>query len=173
MAKRCAGNGNPSLIVKKLITIGNPTTKPRSQHMTYGIVNESIAVGKYLKQKQDSGQTVTAAECGLFIHPDHGELAATPDRVVIEDSVQGLVEVKCLSASRQMNPMESVVAKQKDGSFPLKLKDSKPILKDNHSYFYQIQMQMGVVGVSWCDLAVFTNNDCDVLIIRAPSNRVF
>ena len=57
MAKRCSGNGNPLLIVKKLITIGNPTTKPRSQHMTYGIVNESIAVGKYLKQEQDSGQT--------------------------------------------------------------------------------------------------------------------
>ncbi|XP_038063149.1 uncharacterized protein LOC119733854 [Patiria miniata] len=173
IAKRCSGKGDPAAIVKKIITVGSPTSKPKSHHMEYGIINEGEAVSKYMKQKQDSGLNMTVMECGLFVHPLHGELAATPDRVVTENCVQGLVEVKCLSASREMTPKEAILAKQTDSNFCLQLKEAKPTLKEHHAYFYQVQMQMAVVGVAWCDFVIFTNANCDVLIVRVAFNEAF
>ena len=46
-------------------------------------------------------------------------------------------------------------------------------MKESHSYYYQVQMQMGVTGSKRCDLVLFTSATEDVLIIRANFDENF
>ena len=46
--------------------------------MEYGIEHESTAVMKY---EASSATTARLRECGLFVDFEHGQLAASPDRI--------------------------------------------------------------------------------------------
>ena len=46
-------------------------------------------------------------------------------------------------------------------------------MKESYSYYYQMQMQMGVTGRKWCDLVLFTSATEDVLIIRVNFDENF
>ncbi len=44
--------------------------------------------------------------------------------------------------------------------------DGKIELKKNHNYFFQVQMQMAVTGLEWCDFFVWLENDSHLETIR-------
>ena len=85
------------------------------------------------------------SKCGLFIDEGTGVLAATPDRLATIDK-EAAIEVKCLSASRDVDPLAAVTARQKDSNFGFKLQDGQIVLKRKHKYFYQVQMQMALTS---------------------------
>ena len=63
------------------------------------------------------------SSCGLFVHLPHGQLAASPDRLVTDPSVSdslGLIEVKCLYSCRDISPLEAVNTKGSTSAFPVK-----------------------------------------------------
>ena len=129
--------------------------------MKFGIDNEAIAVEKYEAQMTAEGKNVTVSTCGLFVDLEYEQLAASPDRLVTDSSVPeplGIVEVKCLYSCRDKSPREAVTARGSTNIFPVKYIGNNFILKENHSYFYQVQMQMGVTGRKWCDFVLFTNS---------------
>ena len=73
-------------------------TPPSIQH---GIDNEPIARELYVKEK---GNQCQVDECGLYVHPMHSWLAASPDGLVTDPCTnppQGLLEIKCLYAADQ------------------------------------------------------------------------
>ncbi|XP_008276853.1 uncharacterized protein LOC103354998 [Stegastes partitus] len=93
---------------------------------------------------------VNWSPCGFVVHPNAPWLGAMPDGLVYdpnERSCFGLVHVKCIS-------LRSFV----ECSF-LTCRDGVLQLKKSHRYYWCIQGEMMVTGISWCDLFVCSNQD--------------
>lgn len=67
--------------------------KLRCDAVQYGMLNEFNAIAAYRALFPDR----VVSECGLFVHPQHGYLAASPDGLVDN---HGIVEIKCPYTAR-------------------------------------------------------------------------
>ncbi|XP_041958540.1 activating transcription factor 7-interacting protein 1-like isoform X1 [Alosa sapidissima] len=88
--------------------------------------------------------------CGFIIHPDAPWLGSSPDGVVFdptENPPYGLVEIKCSNCKSYV-----------DCKY-LKLHGNTMQLKRQHSYYWQIQGQLLISGMEWCDFVVFAEDD--------------
>ena len=106
-------------------------------------------------------------ECGLFVYEEDGRLAATPDRIATNAQGEKIViEAKCLSASRHLTPRTAVLTKQRNGGFAFKMEGSKISIKEKHTYYTQVLMQMAVTGIKKCHLVIFTNSKSPVEVVE-------
>ena len=87
----------------------------------WGSFHESGAIFEYT---METGNVVT--ECGLYVHPDHEWLAASPDGIV--EQVGAILECKCPYGQRAKNPPE------------FKTANGQP------HYWAQMQMEMVCAG---------------------------
>lgn len=109
----------------------------------WGVLHECDAIEAY---KTATGNTVQ--QCGIFISPVHDWLAGTPDGVVQEREVTGIIETKCPYSIRDYKPedcFKKLVFLHNDGT-----------LRKTHNYYYQIQIQLHATGYNWCDFVVWT-----------------
>ncbi|KAH7964839.1 hypothetical protein HPB49_001812 [Dermacentor silvarum] len=92
----------------------------------------------------------------LWVNPGVPFLGASPDGLVLErtTSGHGLLEVKTLAKAMEEGLSVEEAVTQKKVPF---LKAGK--LSHRHKYYYQIQGQLGVTGLKWCDLAVNSGRD--------------
>lgn len=105
--------------------------------------------GKCTKKK--TGNTVWGT--GLIIHPYAPHLGASPDGLVFDKKHgYGLLEIKCPGGKKTTTLQVALASK----NFIL-CKDSKNEVqvKKNHAFFYQIQGQLLVSGMLWCDLVIY------------------
>ena len=117
----------------------------------YGLSNESTAVGTYLEYMKYT-HPVTVLECGTVISPTMQWISSSPDRKVIDqEHGPGLLEVKCPFSLRHLKPEDAC----KEPGFFCELVDGSPLLKRSHNYYYQVQGQLGVCGLTWCDFVVY------------------
>ena len=58
---------------------------------------------------------------------------------------------KCPFTLGNLTPKEGCA----DPNFYCHLVNGKPELKKDHPYYYQVQGQLGLTGLKWCDLVVF------------------
>ena len=96
---------------------------------------------------------VNVFSCGFVVHADAPHLGASPDgRVVDPTEVPpfGLVEVKC--------PMVDTIFE----ATHIKLVGGKPKLRRGHKYYTQVQGQLAVTGLRWCDFVTDTAGDITV-----------
>lgn len=94
-----------------------------------------------------------------MIDPNYPFLGASPDGFVTCSCCgKGVLEVKCPYKHKQPLVLE---ADANDRSFFL---DEHMQLKRLHRYFSQVQLQMQVAGVTYCDLCVYT--DLDMKVVR-------
>lgn len=96
---------------------------------------------------------VHVLSCGLIIHSEAPHLGASPDGKVVDPNENppfGLVEVKCLDVNHigEASHTEFIGGEAK--------------LKKSHAYHWQIQGQLTVTGVAWCDLVTDTRGDFTV-----------
>ena len=91
---------------------------------------------------------LTASNFGLII-------GATPDGKACEDGTTGIVEVKCPYSVRDMTIHEACSV---PGFFMTYQNDTYD-LKTEHNYYYQVQGQLLVTGVEYCDFVVSTRKD--------------
>ncbi len=91
-----------------------------NEHTARGTAGESAARDEYTRL---TGNAV--APCGLFVHPQHAWLAASPDGLLLDD---GLLEIKC----------------------PVRLHDTLPPL-----YMPQVQGQLAIAGRAWAHFFSF------------------
>ena len=92
---------------------------------------------------------------GLVVNPAFPYFGASPDGKVVDKNATDnfvLLEIKCPFKYRNNLPSEAVG----NADFCLELTAGRPRLKRNHEYFYQVQGQMAISGISWCDFVVFT-----------------
>ena len=85
--------------------------------MAYGIEHENAAVLKY---QEPATSLIHVRECGLFVDTENGQLAASPDRIAYIDGQSVVMEVKCLSTSRTLSPLEAIKLKQCESGFATK-----------------------------------------------------
>ena len=75
----------------------------------WGRQHEKAARKKYEEVKTaEVGRVVETKDCGLYVHPYHGWLAATPDATVHSNAEpDGILEVKCPYTERENHPLQS------------------------------------------------------------------
>lgn len=91
---------------------------------------------------------------GFIINPDLPWIGASPDGMVTcTCHGDGVLEIKCPFNSRDRSLNESC----RDSSFCLCIgEDGTMELKTDHKFMYQVQVQMHVSMVSYCDFIVWT-----------------
>lgn len=102
----------------------------------------------------------SSRKAGLVISSVKPHVAASPDDFIWCDCC-GLcvIEIKCPYSMRDGNLMEGF----RDGQFCL---TPEYKFKTTHRYFAQVQMQMYVCGLAYCDFVLWSPGDC--VITRVP-----
>ncbi|KAJ0061630.1 hypothetical protein NL108_005749, partial [Boleophthalmus pectinirostris] len=111
--------------------------------MKRGLELEADAIWEYCQIKR-----LDYYKCGFVVHPDAPWLGASPDGIVFDPSEQfGLVEIKCPNIKSYVDaPYLKVIY----GTLKLKL---------SHAYYWQIQVQLLITGMGWCDFVVSAQDD--------------
>ncbi|XP_073694043.1 uncharacterized protein [Garra rufa] len=96
---------------------------------------------------------VSVTQCGVIIHPDAPHLAASPDAKVFnprETPPFGLAEVKSCDVEDVAQVKHLITVR------------GQACLKKNHKYYYQVQGQLALSGLQWCDFITDTHTDFTV-----------
>jgi len=100
--------------------------------------------------------------CELVLHTEYSFLGASPDRLVEENGKLGLVEIKCPYFIIGRTIEEAC----QHPNFCCEISDGRPTLKNEDEYYYQIQGQLAITGVEWCDMVVWLGDTPDQLHIQ-------
>ena len=136
--------------------------------LKHGIKYESVAREKYVDiMKFKVCRNINVMEAGLVINPSLFWFGASPDGLVVDGTAwlpNGSLEVKCPETKKNCS-LEELVA---DPTFYVHIVNNKPCLKKDHSlgYYAQVQFQMGICQLPWCDFVVYTYKG--LIIIRVP-----
>ena len=146
-----------------------------SKATSWGCQHEKHAREFYSEQMMRGHCGFAVHECGLFLNPKWPYLGASPDGVVTCSCCsKGVVEIKCPFCHRN----DAIVESSDDKQFCLK-KDSNNCLQLDHlhAYYYQVQTQIFVCEVDYCDFVVCTfpedQSKPDIHIERIFPNESF
>ena len=125
--------------------------------ISYGRKNESQAVSSYVNYQKSIGKFVQIESCGLYVDKVFPWLAASPDAIVTDFSKashsKGCLEIKCPYMCERQTVTDA--CKNIKG-FYLTDVDGRTELSKSHMYFYQVQTQMHVTCLNWCDFCVWS-----------------
>jgi hypothetical protein len=152
--------------INKLLVGVDLKNIPQIRH---GNENEGPARQRYIEYKKKQGSPVSVYRSGLVVNPLAPHLGASPDGHVIDGSCSpdlrnGVLEIKCPSSKKYSN-LEGAL---NCTAFCLELKDNKTQLKMSSNYIQQIQGQMLLCGVSWCDFVVYLKCSDELFVQRIP-----
>ena len=141
-------NPNVKNLVKHIAGVHSP---PQSDGMRHGISTEPKAKMMYKKIMKKKHRHFTASDSGLVICHDYPFLGASPDLCVsCVCHGRGLCEIKCPYKTRHEKP-----SVENYGEHFAEV-DGVPKLSKTSGHYYQIQGQMGVLNVKYCDCFVYT-----------------
>ena len=126
----------------------------------WGIANEPLALKNYLEKfKHELKKKKKIDEQGFYVLLDYPFIGANPNGIIhCECHAPWLIEVKCPFTHRGL----SIENYSKQKNTCQELKENLMKLKKNHSYFYQVQCQMGVTGVHICKFYVCITVDSHI-----------
>lgn len=140
----------------------------------YGKKHEKVAIGSYVKHQNMNGKVANVEPCGLFVDHSTPWLAASPDAIVTDFSEpihkRGCVEVKCPYAC-ETRTIEDACKMVK--GFCLRSIDGQIQLSKSHSYYYQVQTQMHVTNLQWCDFVVWSPMEEEPFVQRIKYDSTF
>ena len=143
-------------LVETILYKPPPGTVPA---LEWGQSHEDIAQQWYMNHKTTQfGSSYKVSKTGIHISTVDPWLAASPDSVV-EDPTQaegrrnGILEIKCPYSGRTMTPE---VACQEINRFCSSLNNGQVTLKATHNYYYQVQGQLAITKLPWCDFLIWT-----------------
>ena len=137
--------------------------------LRWGRTHEEDARQCYISHMAKEGM-VTVTECGLMIDVDNPCLACSPDGLVTVNGERGLLEIKCpfKAAKDRLTPTEAAATIK--GFFSTLSKTGTAELKRSHDYYYQVQGQLAITKLQWCDFFVWTPKGYTVERINADSS---
>jgi len=118
----------------------------------WGRRHEPIALKEYQSAIKGSHENLKTRKRGLIINLRYPHFGASPDAIVeCAGCGVGCVEITCpLSlCDKSKEEMEA-------GSACLVLEDGDYTLDKNHEYYYQVQMQLHVSNLPYCDFVMWT-----------------
>ena len=124
--------------------------------IAHGKAKDKVAGTIYSKEMQRDIPSFLVYDAGLSVHPAYRFLGATPDCKVFDPSAEipyGLLELKC-PFSKKDDTLEQVPS---NASFYLEKVAVGIKLKQDHNcgYYAQVQGQLALTGLKWCDFCVF------------------
>ena len=138
-----------------------------TETMEYGSQHEAHGLEAYASQIDEKARLLVGL--GLHVHPKHPWLGASPDGVYVCGEDKRLVEVKC-PFSKKDDPNFDTDPKfyiHKVGDkYELNMRTSQ-----GRAYYYQIQTNLAVVGLSECDLVVWTPSRMEVVRVVRQSEE--
>ena len=147
--KNISRNPQTNNLVEHLVGVkeGYETTA-----MKHGKATEPKAKLAYKKIMKRSHRKFVADESGLVIPIDYPYLGASPDlRVKCTCHGEGLCEIKC-PYGLHASPDSTNYSKH------LVNRDVETILSEKSEYYFQIQGQLGVTGLHYCDVFMYTSD---------------
>jgi hypothetical protein len=144
----------PTSIVKSIMQYDPPHSSIPS--LKWGRENESVAVQEYLSVTEDKHANFMYSSSGLVISILHPFLGASADgRISCECCGDGIIEVKCPFKYRYDSP--SSAAALNDKQYFLKANESnQTVLSTSHKYYSQVQAQLAICDVTYCDFICWT-----------------
>lgn len=125
----------------------------------WGNNNESIALEEYTSYVGLSHTNLHVKNSGFVINKKYPFLGSSPDGLVECDCCgKGAIEIKCPFKYKDEDPCTI-----DDRHFCLEPHDlCDNSLKVEHPYFYQVQGQMGICDLSYCDFVCYTRKGLHV-----------
>lgn len=145
---------NPSVSLLKLVCYPEKQAL-KTPPITWGLENERHAFRAYEASEAGKHDAFKCTKSGLHISTQHPFVGATPDGLVCCTCCgKGVLELKCPFSMREVKDITEMVGA---GSC-LETVNGTVHLRRQHDYFYQVQTQMAVCNVQWCDFVVWTPN---------------
>ena len=133
--------------------------------IAHGKGKEKIARTIYAQKMQQKVPGFVVFDAGISVHPKFPFLGATPDGKVFDpssDSKYGLLEVKCPFSKRG----DTIDQAAEDPAFYIEKIGANFYLKKSHSYFAQVQGQLALTGLPWCDFCVYLSDSNEMCVDR-------
>ncbi|XP_061190608.1 uncharacterized protein LOC133198543 [Saccostrea echinata] len=135
----------------------------------WGKSNEETALKEYTELMLQHNEAFSTRQSGLVLNPDYPTLGASPDAVTdCPCCGKGLVEIKCPFKYKNTHPCSV-----KDPGFYLKPhapratgKQCNNQLAITSKHFYQVQGQMALCNVDFCDFVCWTTSGIHVERIK-------
>jgi len=126
--------------------------------MQYGKDNESTAVNNFVIDIRRQIPDIHVHSTGFRVNKEYPQLGCSPDGIAVNRDEIALIEVKCPWTLRNSKPIDfaTCLSKTQLHSFCLAVSDGVISLKRNRKYFFQVQMQMCVMGVSQCYFIIWS-----------------
>ncbi|XP_069125296.1 uncharacterized protein [Argopecten irradians] len=164
-----AGN-NPNSLIKQIIE-GSDLSKYHSPPaaVKWGQDHESSARREYVTLRSILGDEVDVRDTGLTLCKTHSFLGASSDGMILEQGDEGILEIKCPYSlkGQPINLMEvQDIVNLNDPSFCLTQGSNGPELRKDHEYYAQVQGEMGIIGLPWCDFVVWTGAECNNIFVE-------
>ena len=118
----------------------------------WGCQHEIDARNSYAAKQQQTHEGLSVEDSGLCINTAYPHLGASADAVVsCKCCGKGVVEIKCPFCAKNESITEETV-------HCLENVNGEIHLKKDHAYYYQVQMQLFLYDVTYCDFVVWTCN---------------
>ena len=166
VVSRGVNNNTTTLTDRLLYTkfMGNKYTRK-------GLTEENVTIEEYKNYMTSKGQKCETTKCGFKISKSHPFLGASADGLVtFEDGTKGLLEVKNLLQNEKMLIKQAAFEKK---TFCLTVNKKNEIeLKRNHKFYFQIQGQLNINEMEFCDFVVRRTNPYDFYVERIKRDSV-
>ena len=155
---------DPRRLIKDIMGYGGQMQHVPPQ-IRWGRENEDAARKCYIAHRKACGEDMVAESTGLCLLPEKPYLGASSDGKVVFANIDtcciGCLEVKCPysiegNVTIELTPDE---IEQKYGKkFFMHRSDDKMLyLPETHPYYAQVQGEMAILNVEWCDFVVYSN----------------
>ncbi|PFX31462.1 hypothetical protein AWC38_SpisGene3676 [Stylophora pistillata] len=129
--------------------------KVTSKAITHGKKYEKSAVESYVFLMSQTHKDFQVKYCGMLVDKEHPWLHATPDFMASCSCCgDGCGEVKC-PYGIENGDFETYISKK---TSCLEKVNGELRLKKNHQYYYQVQQQLNITKLKYCDFVVFAFN---------------
>ena len=140
----------------------------------HGRQQELISRSIYCRKMQKKCKQFIVYDAGLVVNPSFPYLGASPDGKVYDPTEKdpfGLLELKNPYRWRNKTMEEAC----QDTDFFLHIVDGKPKLKQNDrsGYYDQVQGQLAVTGLPWCDFVVHLSGSHNINVERIYFNETY
>ena len=159
------GRSYPNSIVKRIMQYYS--SNARVEALEWGREKEDTARQEYLSIIEGSHQNLTVSQCGLVVSPAHPYLGASPDGLVsCRCCGDGVLEIKCPYKYRSQSPIDEEPLSDKEYCLTKSPSTGAVSLSSGHKYNYQVQGQIALCKVDYCDFVCWTEKGAFVERIK-------
>lgn len=123
----------------------------------WGCSHEKTAREAYFNKVAQAHLNLVVLDRGLIINPQYPHLGASPDGFIkCHCCGSGVLEVKCPFSCKDRSFLDAIGEK----NFCMeRSEDDGFVLKKKHAYFYQVQLQMKLCDVNFCDFIMWRSDE--------------